>query len=52
MKFIRDLYFFIHLTTLFLFILRKVDADCEKDVMKVKQIFNESIKKVRFNRCN
>lgn len=47
MNFIRDLYVFIDVTILLLFVLQRVDTKCEKDINNVKKIFNTAVDQVR-----
>lgn len=46
MSFVRDLYFFILLIVLFLFVLQGVDAKCEKNSKKIKSMVNSIISNV------
>lgn len=48
MCFIRDLNFLIHLIVLLLFVLQRIDAECETNPEKVKQKFLESFQSVSF----
>lgn len=42
MSFIRDLHIFINLIVLLLFALQRVDSECEKDIVKIKEIFTKT----------
>lgn len=46
MSFIRNVYFFIYLTVLLLFVFQKVDTKCEKDINEVKKIFYTAVDEV------
>lgn len=51
MYFSRDLCLFIYLNVLLLSVLQRVDADCEKDLERMKNIFDYASNKVIFKKC-